>query len=186
MADPLNSSAWPQLVSLAEARRGTPSHPVQRHLVADAAGRARIAEALGLEALEALDADLALSAWRDGARVEGAWRARIVQICGVSLDVFESDLAGDFDLTVVPEGSVLAEPPAEPEIVIDPMAEDPPDVLVGDQIDLGGYVVEHLTLEIDPFPRKPGVAFEAPPEASAPSPFAALASLKGASQDRKG
>ena len=178
MANPLSASAWPHLVSLTEARRGAASRPVDRHLVADAGERVRIAEALGLEALESLEAHLRLSAWRDGARIEGAWRARIVQICGISLEPFASDLAGDFALTVVPAGSLLAEPPAEAEIVIDPEAEDPPDVLAADQIDLGGYVVEHLALDVDPFPRKPGVAFEAPPEAPAPSPFAALAGLK--------
>ncbi|MGH6971182.1 MAG: DUF177 domain-containing protein, partial [Caulobacteraceae bacterium] len=57
---------------------------------------------------------------------------------------------------------------------------DPPDVLGSDQIDLGGYVIEHRSLAIDQFPRKPGVAFEAPAEAPAASPFAALAKLKNA------
>lgn len=186
MADPLNASPWPQLVSLAAARRGGPSHPAERHLEADAAERARIAQALDLEGLEALEADLRLSAWRDGARIEGAWRARIVQVCGISLEPFETALEGEFAVTVVPEGSVLAEPPGGPEIVIDPMAEDPPDVLTGDQIDLGGYVVEHLALEIDPFPRKPGAVFEAPSEPRPASPFDALVRLRDEPEPRKG
>ena len=44
---------------------------------------------------------------------------------------------------------------------------------------LAAYVVEDLALAIDPFPRKPGVEFEAPDAPGEPSPFAVLAKLKG-------
>ena len=47
-----------------------------------------------------------------------------------------------------------------------------------DVIDLGDYVVEHLALEIDPFPRRPGAVFEAPEPLPETSPFAALKALK--------
>jgi uncharacterized metal-binding protein YceD (DUF177 family) len=57
-------------------------------------------------------------------------------------------------------------------------ADDPPDVLEGDALDLGAYVVEHLTLEIDPFPRKPGAAFVPPEPEPEASPFAVLKGLK--------
>ena len=40
-----------------------------------------------------------------------------------------------------------------------PDAEDAPDVLEGETIDVSAYVVEHLALEIDPFPKKPGAGF---------------------------
>ena len=43
---------------------------------------------------------------------------------------------------------------------------------------LGGYVLEHLALEIDPFPRKPGAVFEPPQTAEIISPFASLRNLK--------
>jgi hypothetical protein len=164
---------WPHLVGLGEARRGA-----SLHLVADAEARARIAEALDIEALEALEADVELSAWLDGIEISAAWRAAIVQICGVSLDPFETRLDGRFTVRAVPAGSANA--PAEPagELVIDPQAEDPPDVLEGENLDVGDYVVEHLALEIDPFPRKPGVEFEAPPEPTPPSPFDVLKALK--------
>ena len=44
-------------------------------------------------------------------------------------------------------------------------------MLEGDAIDLAAYVVEHLALEIDPFPRKPGVEFDYTPD---PEPDIAL------------
>jgi hypothetical protein len=163
---------WPVTIELAEARNGA-----TRRLVADARARAAIAKALDLERVDALEADLALSPWLDGAEIEGRWQAEIEQICGVSLDPFTTLITGDFRLHVVPPGSPNA-PAVEPEIVIDPDAEDPPDELTGETIDLGGYVVEHLALEIDPFPRRPGVEFEAPEAPAAPSPFDVLGRLK--------
>ena len=85
-----------------EARRGAPS----LHLVAaDDAARAAIAKALDIESLESLEADVDLSEWLDGVRIDGGWRARIVQICGVSLDPFETRLDGRFTVRAVPAGS---------------------------------------------------------------------------------
>jgi len=52
-------------------------------------------------------------------------------------------------------------------------------VLENDSIDLAAYVVEHLSLELDPFPRKPGAVFEPPAEEGSASPFAVLRKLKG-------
>jgi len=169
----MTAAPWPHVVGLGEARRGA-----SIHLVADAEARAKIAEALDIEALDGLEADVELSAWLDGVEISATWRAAIVQICGVSLDPFETGLAGRFTVRAVPTGSANA--PVEPtgEIVIDPEAEDPPDVLEGESLDVGDYVIEHLVLEIDPFPRKPGVAFEAPPEPAPPSPFDVLRALK--------
>jgi uncharacterized metal-binding protein YceD (DUF177 family) len=77
----------------------------------------------------------------------------------------------------VPQGSAHA-PDPEAELVIDLEADDPPDVVEGDEIDLARYVVEHLALDIDPFPRKPGVEFEPPAPTAEISPFAALRRLK--------
>jgi len=164
---------WPHEIGLGEARRGA-----SIHLIADDAARAAIAEALEIEALDRFEADVELSPWLDGVEVSAAWRAEIVQICGVSLDPFETGLDGRFTVRAVPAGSPNA--PAEPaaEIVIDAEAEDPPDVLEAESLDIGAYLVEHLALEIDPFPRKPGVAFEAPPEPAPPSPFDVLRALK--------
>ncbi len=119
-----------------------------------------------------------LTPWFDGARLDGRWSATIVQLCGVSLEPLVSDLAGDFVVHVLPPGSKHA--PKDPihEVVIDPHAEDPPDLLDSDVIDLAGYVIEHLALEIDPFPRAPGAQFSPPEAERESSPFAKLAAWK--------
>lgn len=164
---------WPAVVTLAEARRG-----LTLHIAPDAAARADIALMLDLEALERLEADLTLRSWLDGVEIEGRWRAEIVQICGVSLDPFQTGLSGALTVRAVPPGSPNAAQEADGVMVIDLEAEDPPDELESERIDLAAYIIEHLALEIDPFPRKPGVEFEPPTEAQTPSPFAALKGLK--------
>jgi hypothetical protein len=170
-------SPWPVEIRLGEVRGFTAEHPLRRQLQADEAARAAITQALDLESLDELRADLDLSAWFDGVRIDGRWRASITQICGVSLEPFATGLEGEFVVHAVPAGSPHA-PSLEREVVIDPLADDPPDVLDGDLVGLGGYVVEHLALEIDPFPRRPGAEF-APPESPAErSPFSVLEGLK--------
>lgn len=164
---------WSVIVPLVALARG----PVRRTLTPSEAERAQAARRLGLPAIEALEAEVTVSPWLDGAEIKGAWRARVVQTCGVTLDPFASELSGEFRVTAVPAGSPNA-PSEDPEIVIDMDAEDPPDVLSAPEVDIAGYVVEHLGLELDPFPRAPGVAFE-PPEPETPaSPFAALIRLR--------
>ena len=95
----------------------------------------------------------------------------------MSLDPFDTALAGEFTVRAVPEGSPAAGDPAG-EVTVDPEAEDPPDQLDGDEVDVGAYLVEHLALEVDPFPRKPGVEFEPQTPESPASPFAVLQALK--------
>ena len=168
---------WSVTIRLGEAARSTEANPTHRHLVADDATRPAIAKALKLVRLDRLEADLDLSGWFDGVRIDGRWRADITQTCGVSLEDFDTALSGEFTVRAVPEGSRHALPP-ETELEIDVDAEDPPDVLESDAIDLAAYVVEHLSLEIDPFPRKPGAVFEPPAPEVERSPFAALLKLK--------
>jgi uncharacterized metal-binding protein YceD (DUF177 family) len=177
--EPDVGKAWPQLLGLSEVGKDA----VRRRFVADAEARARIAKVLGLESLASLEADLKVSSWLDGVQIGGTWKATVGQICGVTLDPFESQLDGELQIRAVPMGSQALQMDEDHELELDPDADDPPDVLAGDQLDLGAYVVEDLSLAIDPFPRKPGVAFE-PPETSAEiSPFAVLAKLKGGTPD---
>jgi len=169
---------WPLIVRFVDVARRTPAEPLERRIVLGPAQRREVAKALGLERLDRLDADLRLSAWHDGLRIEGDWGADITQICGVSLDPFDSALKGAFAVDVVPFGSLHAPEASDVEIVLDLDADDPPDVVEGDAVDVGAYVIEHLALEIDPFPRKPGVEFEPPEPEPETSPFAVLRAIK--------
>ena len=167
---------WSHLIRLSEVGRGA----VRTRLEPDAATRAQIARDLGLESLPALTADMTVKSWLDGAEITGHFEGVVEQICGISLDPFEQPVSGDVEVRVVPPGSASAPTEQEGgEIELDPEAPDPPDVLDSDVVDLAAYLVEHLALAIDPFPRKPGVAFDYTPETKEESPFAVLKRLKG-------
>ena len=171
MSEP--SGPWPLRLRLHEVQRAAP----QLRLEADAACRAAIAKALDLVDLPRFEADVQVKPWLDGVEMSAQWKAEIVQTCGVSLEAFATALSGRFSIRAVPPDSPAAVA-ADVEVSIDPDAEDPPDVLDGDDVDVGAYLVEHLALEVDPFPRKPGVEFEPPPPEQPASPFAVLQALK--------
>lgn len=162
---------WTRMVHWREA-------PLRLRLEADEATRLRIAKSLKLEALSELTADLNFQPWLDGAELTGRLHAVVTQICGVTLDPFDTRIDETMLVRFVPTGSPHAPPPPEDEVEMDLEADDPPDVVSGDAIDLAHYVVEHLALAIDPFPRKPGEVFQPPPDESPASPFAVLAALK--------
>ncbi|HEY9233655.1 MULTISPECIES: YceD family protein [Phenylobacterium] len=168
-------SGWRHVVRLSDVSRGA----VNVDLAPDDTTRAEIARDLGIESLPLFRGRLTVRPWLDGAEIVGRFEARVEQICGISLDPFETDLSGDIDVKVVPAGSPNApvESPGS-EVEFDLEAPEPPDMLASDDIDLAAYLTEHLALEIDPFPRKPGVTFEYEPEVKEESPFAVLRNLK--------
>lgn len=114
----------------------------------------------------------------DGLRVSGRVVATVVQNCVVTLEPVESALDETIDLTFVPPGEAAgAKPKAVAYQAID--GEDPPEVLHDGVVDLGAVATEFLLLGIDPYPRKEGVAFDAPIDRDpAGHAFAALAALK--------
>jgi|SRR5215217_1369476 len=166
---------WSETIRFADVARA----PVRKRLEANEAARKGVARLLGLVSVESLSADVSAKPWLDGAEISGRFDAQVTQTCSVTADPFPETVAGDFSLRVLPPGSLNA--PQEDlgeEIDLDPEADDPPDVLENDDIDLAGYVVEHLSLELDPFPRKPGAVFEPPQNSEPESPFAVLRALK--------
>lgn len=162
----------------------------EKHIVVepDAAARERIAKAYECLAVDKLSADLTLKPWRKaGVRIVGMIDAVLQQKCVVTLDTFEQELSDPVDRTFEPVSSRprrARDINADGEIEIELESLDPPDVMLDGEIDLGALICEQLALNIDPFPRKPGVEFHQQtdePEDSdkeKPSPFAALAELK--------
>jgi uncharacterized metal-binding protein YceD (DUF177 family) len=166
--------SWSHPVKLHELARG----PLRLKLAPDEAQRAALAKQLGLQSLPSLSADVTVKPWLDGVEVTGRFNAVVEQVCGVSLDPFEQPLEGEIDLRAVPAGSPHAPAPEGGEVELDPDAPDAPDILDGDAIDVAAVVTEHLALEIDPFPRKPGATFDYQPPEEETSPFAALKKLQ--------
>lgn len=169
------SQPWTETIRFSEVARG----PVRRKLEADEATRKAVARHLDLISIESLTADLKIAPWLDGIQIDGRFKSDVTQTCSVTAEPLPAGVDGEFMVRVVPAGSPNA-PQEETgeEIDLDPEADDPPDVNEGDLIDLGNYVIEHLSLELDPFPRKPGAVFEAPADTEERSPFAVLRALK--------
>lgn len=156
---------------------------------ADESERSLLAERFGLAGLKTLTGAVRLTPQEGRAlvRLEGAFRAEIVQTCVVSREPVEATLEGSFerfyDTGPKPaEGEEDGEDGGNIEIA----AEDPPEAAPEGKIDVGEAVAEQLALEIDPFPRNPELAFtdystdpgDGEKNKSRGSPFAALAGLK--------
>jgi hypothetical protein len=96
-------------------------------------------------------------------------------------------LSAQADLEIVPKSGgrdLIEEGEDDKE---PPEVADPPEAIVNGIIDLGRIATDALFLAIDPYPRKPGVVFEA--EVTAPDPedhpFAALKALQDNKQGKK-
>jgi uncharacterized protein len=150
---------------------------LKQHIEAKPAEYAKIAEYLDLAALRGLTADVALVPWRGrGLRVTGALTADVTQTCVVSLEPVEARIEAEFERRFLPAESLDGAP--EHDVFVDVEGEEPPEPL-GHDVDLGEILVEELSLNLDPYPRKAGVEFKSDAPASArENPFAALAKLK--------
>jgi uncharacterized metal-binding protein YceD (DUF177 family) len=149
---------------------------------ADAATRTALAGALGVDSVQRASATFDLSHWgRDGLHVAGRVSATVTQSCVVTLEPVVNEINEDVDVDFAPEPAAVARPKSEEEA---PSSIEGPDPLVGDSIDVGALATEYLILGVDPHPRKPGIAFDAPKagetaeDVAEGSPFAALAALK--------
>jgi hypothetical protein len=171
---------WPVSVAFSEVDR----RDVSLELVADEGVRLAVARRLDLLALSRFEARVRLSSWLDGAVLRGDWTAELEQSCVVTLEPVVASLSGAFELRLLPAGSPNA-PDEGPDAVIDPLADDPPDLIEGAVIPVGDYLVEHLALELDPFPRRPGAVFVPPEDPGVITPFAALKDLAARNKPEK-
>jgi hypothetical protein len=148
--------------------------------------RAALAKPAGVHAVERLVARFDLTRrGRDKLHVSGEVSGTVRQTCVVTLDPVVNDVSEAIDVTFAP-------PPEQvdktPEIDLDaPSSGDEVEPLIGNSVDLGLIATEFFILGINPYPRKPGVSFDAPKAASDPEshPFARLAALQKNSTVKK-
>lgn len=139
---------------------------------ADEAVRKALAAAYDLPEVRSFTARLvAKTSGAESYVVSGIVEADIVQLCGVTLEPFPARVSESVEVVYAPPGDASGE---EGEDI------DLPDPLTGRTIDLGAVALEFFALGIDPYPRKPGIAFSDHIEDSGQekNPFAALAALK--------
>jgi uncharacterized metal-binding protein YceD (DUF177 family) len=141
---------------------------------ADEQARQRLAEALGIQQVSALSAELEVRPMREGAfAVRGSLSASVVQTDVVTLDALAQDVTEAIDLTLI-----AAERAGDAGRM---GGGEEPDTFSNGRIDLGAIISEYLALGLDPYPRAPGTNFASYVEddpAGDASPFAVLAGLK--------
>ena len=153
---------------------------VELSLRPDAPERARIAAWLGALELPRFAATVRLARLADDVyRYEADFTADVVQACVVTLEPVPSGLSG----TATRRYRVAAKPSRRPQRAVEidlNEDEEAPEVLSSSLLDVAAPVLEELALVLDPYPRAPGVAFEAPKDEPKvkESPFAVLAKLK--------
>lgn len=142
--------------------------------------RAALAAPAGVDAVEHLTAAFDLTRrGDDGLHVTGRLNATVRQTCVVTLEPVVSKIEEAIDIDFTPAREIAATEIGEGETHLVRSADDP-EPLVNGVVDLGLLATEFLILGVDPYPRKPGVAFEVPKVAADPAanPFAALAGWK--------
>lgn len=144
--------------------------------------RTALADFLKLPSIERFSATLTVKrAARGAARVVGRVEGELTQACVVTLEPFPATVDEEVDVRFVPPADERAARRAhEAPEVVSMTDEDEPDPLIDGRIDLGALAAEFFALGLDPYPKKPGVAYEPPPpEPEAPAtPFAALSGGK--------
>jgi hypothetical protein len=122
-------------------------------LCADETECAALADAYGLVAVRTFEAGFHVR--KQGPKrykVSGVLDALVTQTCGVSLESFETPVRApvdvDFASEMTPGGVATFAGP-----------QDPPDPIIDGKIDLGALAAEFLALNLDLYPRKPGVIF---------------------------
>jgi len=176
--------------------RSLPQDGTDVFIETDAAQRAAVAKEVGVEALKALSAHYRVTrSGRDGALLRGQLKATATRICVVTLEPFDVEIAEPVEVLFASEAESAARQAewtaayaSDDDAAIAALGQtDPPDPIVDGRIDAGRVTTEFLALALDPYPRRPGAAFEPPAEPETPesnSPFAALAKLKETDKNR--
>ncbi len=158
--------------------------------------RAAIAKRLDLIELNSLSASLRLVVDNDrgGVDVAGRFAAETVQPCAVTTEPLVCKVAGA--LAVCYAFDAEADTPVEIDAE-DESDDVPAEPIVDGGFDLGEALTQALSLEIDPYPRAPGLSFDihiggaaaeqgANTDAAAEAgPFAGLAALKNKLEENR-
>jgi uncharacterized metal-binding protein YceD (DUF177 family) len=164
------SAVFSRNIRAAQVKEAAQTHKI----TASPAECAALAAVFGLPGIAALAGDFVLRHERGGmVAADLTLRARVTQVCVITLEPFEADVAETAALLFVPaarvsESVALAELGAE-------TLEGPDEIIyAGDNIDLGAALAEQLALSLDPYPRKPGAVLPEGVEAEEENAFGVL------------
>ena len=150
---------------------------------ADDAQRDAIARWAGVLSLQRLDVQVTikkLGPVRFG--LDFKLGADVTQACVVTLDPVPARLDNSFHRELHFSGPTRHKAADEsvPEVVLDSLEDDGPEEISSLHYDLAAPVMEEFVLSLEPYPRRPGVAFSSPSDGFQPpeSPFSVLKILK--------
>jgi hypothetical protein len=143
-----------------------PETGLDMEVCASEAEGAALAKACGLVAVHAFEAGFHVRKLdRTSFNVTGRLRARVTQTCVVSLEPFETLIHADIDVDFAPLDIPFGQFDSRKILSGGGLAAtfhgggDPPDPIIDGKIDLGALAAEFLVLNLDVYPRKPGVSF---------------------------
>ena len=133
-------------------------------LCANEAECAALADAYGLVAVQTFEADFHVRKHGpESYEVSGVLHAFVTQTCGVSLEPFETLVSAPVEVNFTSSRQLLGGPASRKMTAAGAAnfagPQDPPDPIIDGRIDLGALAAEFLALNLDLYPRKPGVTF---------------------------
>lgn len=141
----------------------TPDKVRKETVEANAKECAALAKRFDLRDLSNFRADIRIRRVEGGdvVRLEGKLSADVVQTCVVSLQDVHAHIEGEFDTFLAEENKHAAKKFGdEAEFGIDD-DDSAPEVIQNGQLDLGEIAAQYLAVELDPYPRAPGVSLAA-------------------------
>lgn len=121
-----------------------------------------VARQLKILRVDGLSWELIARPWgKRGFRLDGTVKGTVAQACVVTLEPLPETIVETIDLRFIPEESSSrpVKPSLEEDINFDALPEDEPETFSGDTFDAMPFVIEHLALGLDPYPRSNGVEF---------------------------
>ncbi|WP_019222609.1 YceD family protein [Bartonella rattaustraliani] len=150
--------AYPILV------RSLPAKGIRVHICANQSECAHLAKNHDLVEVKFCEGKFHILPWKKrGVRIKGLLRARIIQLCVVTLEPLENILHENVEMVFVPEDSNLTKPRISEEtgeLFLDVEGSDTPEVFYGDKIDIGAIMEEFFELSLDHYPRKKGIKMQ--------------------------
>lgn len=182
----LHERAFSRQVKVSEI----PEHGLELQISASARECMALAEDFGLVGVAKLEAAFLIGKRSGGGfNAKGTLNALVSETCVISLEPFQSAIEAEIDLDFIDEAKLLPDRRQAVEVKAGPLLgavlaeeSDPPEPIINGKIDLGAIAAEFLALNLNPYPKKPGVQFEdltlADPEPEKISPFDILRKLK--------
>lgn len=152
-------AAQPEFSRLIAIEGITPDKVRKEKIEASEAECAALAKRFDLRELSGFKAQLNLHRLTGGpaVRLEGTFQADVVQTCVVSLQDVHSHVKGQFDTFFAEEKEQIG---IDADILIDD-DDTAPEMITHGMLDMGEVVAQYLSLELDPYPRAPGVSLAA-------------------------